>query len=55
MYTQLYDKIKTEDVPAHCNFCDFYRYGIPCPLHNRFRDGSPVCDTHKYIIIKHQK
>lgn len=41
------------DAPSYCNFCDFYRCGLPCPAFNRLADGSPVCETHKYIIIKH--
>lgn len=39
-------------VPVRCNLCDFYKYGIPCPVHNVLADGSTVCDSHKYIIIK---
>ena len=44
---------RTEDgPPVRCNFCDFYRNGIPCPVINTLADGSLVCETHRYIIIK---
>ena len=55
IYDTLFTKIKTEDVPAHCNFCDFYKCGLPCPLNNVLANGKPVCLTHKYIIIKNLK
>lgn len=42
------------DLPARCNFCDFYHQGVICPLYNRLADGSVVCDTHKYVILKRQ-
>lgn len=43
------------DLPSRCNFCDFYRSGIPCPFFNILADGSTVCDSHKYIILKNQR
>ena len=51
------DRLKKEaaeasTTPAACKFCDFAKYGIPCPIYNRLKDGSTVCDTHKYIILK---
>lgn len=42
------------ELPARCNFCDFYHKGIPCPIYNVLKDGTVVCDTHKYIILKNQ-
>lgn len=53
MYDKLSNKLQLDNIPAHCNLCDFYRCGIPCPLHNQLRDGSPVCTSHKYVILKH--
>lgn len=44
--------IPTSDIPARCNFCDFYRLGIPCPFYNILADGRVVCDSNKYIILK---
>lgn len=41
-------------LPSRCNFCDLYRNGLPCPLYNVLKDGSVVCDSHKYIILKNQ-
>lgn len=55
MYSSLYDHVPKSQVPSKCVLCDFYKSGIPCPLNNHFKDGSTACDTHKYIIIKHQK
>ena len=46
--------IQTSDLPSRCNFCDFYKEGLPCPFYNLLKDGSVVCDTHKYIILKKQ-
>lgn len=46
--------LSVSDLPARCNFCDFYRKGIPCPVYNILKDGSVVCDSHKYIILKNQ-
>ena len=43
------------DLPSRCNFCDFHRRGLPCPFYNQLKDGSVVCDTHKYIILKDQQ
>ncbi len=40
------------DLPPRCSLCDFHKYGIPCPAYNILEDGSTVCDSHKYIIIK---
>lgn len=37
-----------------CFFCDFHRKCIPCPMWNELKDGSTVCDTHKYVILKNQ-
>lgn len=45
--------IPDDGIPSRCNLCDFHKLGIPCPLYNVLKDGSTVCDTHKYIIIKH--
>ena len=42
------------DLPSRCNFCDFHRQGLPCPIYNILQDGSVVCDSHKYIILKNQ-
>jgi hypothetical protein len=42
------------ELPARCNFCAFYHKGLPCPIYNILKDGSTVCDTHKYIILKNQ-
>lgn len=50
---ELQQKGAEDAVPVRCNLCDFYKYGIPCPVHNVLADGSTVCDTHRYIIIKH--
>ncbi len=44
--------VAQRDIPSRCSLCDFYRRGIPCPLYNVLKNGSTVCDTHKYIIIK---
>lgn len=49
-YQALFDK--EDNVPPRCLFCDFHRMGIPCPIHNILANGSTVCDSHKYIIIK---
>ena len=38
-----------------CFFCDFHRKCIPCPFYNTLKDGSDVCDTHKYVILKKQR
>lgn len=38
--------------PVSCQLCDFARMGIPCPIYNLLADGSTVCDTHKYVILK---
>lgn len=35
-----------------CQLCDFAKVGLPCPIYNQLKDGSTVCDTHKYIILK---
>ena len=43
------------EVPDQCIFCDFHRKGIPCPLYNTLADGSSVCDTYKYVILKNQR
>ena len=40
------------ELPGTCALCDFHRKSIPCPLYNVLKDGSVVCDTHKYVIIK---
>ena len=42
-------------VPCRCNFCHLYRESIPCPFYNQLADGSTVCDTHKYVILKNQR
>lgn len=41
-----------DDTPPRCMLCDFHRHGIPCPLYNQLKDGSTVCNTYRYIIIK---
>ena len=41
--------------PYSCQLCDFNRVGIPCPFYNQLADGSTVCDTHKYVILKNQR
>lgn len=46
--------IPDSDLPSRCNFCAFYHEGLPCPIYNMLKDGSTVCDTHKYIILKNQ-
>ncbi len=43
------------DLPSRCNFCAFHHRGLPCPFYNILKDGSTVCDTHKYIILKEQQ
>lgn len=43
------------DLPSRCNFCAFHHRGLPCPFYNLLEDGSTVCDTHKYIILKEQQ
>ena len=43
------------ELPDQCIFCDFHRKAIPCPLYNELADGSTVCDTHKYVILKNQR
>ena len=40
------------NTPVCCQFCDFAKVGIPCPIYNQLKDGSNVCNTHKYIILK---
>ena len=40
------------NLPARCRLCDFNEKSIPCPFFNELADGSTVCDTHKYVIIK---
>lgn len=46
------DALEASSTPVSCQLCDLARMGIPCPLYNRLADGSTVCDTHKYIILK---
>ena len=46
------DVAEASSTPVSCQLCDFARLGVPCPLYNRLADGSTVCDTHKYIILK---
>ena len=41
-----------DDTPPRCMLCDFHKLGIPCPIYNQLKDGSTVCDTHRYVIIK---
>lgn len=45
-------EIAQAELPKRCILCDFHRYGIPCPIYNELADGSTVCDTHRYKIIK---
>lgn len=44
-----------QDIPASCRLCDFRKQGLPCPIYNTLKDGTTVCDTHKYVIIKNQR
>ncbi len=44
----------TTELPSRCNLCPFYHIGLPCPMYNLLQDGTVVCDTHKYIILKTQ-
>lgn len=44
--------IAQENLDIKCAFCDFHDKGIPCPLRNALADGTCVCDTHHYVIIK---
>lgn len=46
------ERLVQSDLPPRCTLCDFHNKGIPCPLYNELADGSTVCDTHRYIIIK---
>lgn len=46
--------IPNTDLPSRCNFCDFYRNGLPCPVYNILKDRTTVCDSHKYVILKNQ-
>lgn len=41
-----------DNLPPRCMFCDFHLRGVPCPIYNTLADGSTVCDTHRYIIIR---
>ena len=53
---QLHDMVKeTTETPVRCEFCDFYRKGLPCPFYNTLKDNSVVCHTHRYEILKHQR
>ena len=51
---QLYSlpDVSQKEIPSRCSLCDFYKKGVPCPLFNILKDGSTVCDTHRYVIIK---
>ena len=40
------------NTPVCCQLCDFAKVGLPCPIYNQLKDGSTVCTTNKYIIIK---
>jgi hypothetical protein len=42
------------ELPSRCNFCEFYHKGLPCPVYNVLKDGSTVCDSYKYVILKNQ-
>lgn len=46
---------RLNEMDCHCVFCDFHRKAIPCPLYNTLEDGSTVCDTYKYVILKNQR
>lgn len=46
---------RLSEIDCGCVFCDFHRKAIPCPLYNQLSDGSTVCDTHKYVILKNQR
>lgn len=53
---QLHEMVaERTDTPLHCEFCDFYRLGIPCPFYNTLKNGSVVCHTHRYVILKNQR
>lgn len=49
------DALEASSTPASCRFCDLARYHLPCPLYNTLKDGTTVCDTHKYVILKTPK
>ena len=51
----LQDSEWLNETQEQCVFCDFHRLTIPCPLYNTLKDGSTVCDTHKYVILKNQR
>lgn len=44
-----------EGTPVKCEFCDFWGQGLPCPVYNALKDGSIVCDTNKYVILRKQR
>ena len=46
---------RLNDLDIHCFFCDFHRKSIPCPIYNTLSDGSCVCESHKYVILKNQR
>ena len=46
--------LQLSELPSRCNFCDFYHQGLPCPIYNTLKDGTVVCDSHKYTILKNQ-
>lgn len=48
-------ELQQSELPKRCMLCDFHRYGIPCPIYNELADGSTVCDSHRYVIIKRAK
>ena len=52
---ELQDADFLNDTQDQCIFCDFHRKTIPCPFYNTLADGSTVCDTHKYVILKNQR
>ena len=43
------------DLPVRCQLCAFNEKAIPCPYFNLLAEGSKVCDTYKYVIIKSPK
>lgn len=49
------EAMAASETPVSCQLCDFARMHIPCPIYNRLKDGSTVCDTHKYVILKRPK
>ena len=41
-----------QEEPVKCQLCDFAKKAIPCPHFNKLANGTEVCETHRYVIIK---